>query len=570
MLSLLRIRDFALIEELGIEFGKGLNVITGETGAGKSIVINALGLILGEKARPEDIRSGAQRTAVEAVFEASEGELLVRREVSPSGKGKILINDEMIQRSKLKDIGDKLVDIHGQHTHQSLLRIANHIDLLDGLGKLISLRQEVESEFEGYLRLKKELGNLKEELSEREKRTDLLKFQIEEIEGASPEITEEEKLLHECTLLRNAESLFRLSDEVHKILDEDELEIPSIRTRLNFILNSLRQLAQIDEKTRPLLSQLESASAALEDISFELRSYRDGIDFNQERLAQIEERLDILGRIKRKYGGSLQEALKYLDGLKSELSRMERGEERLQELTREIEEVSSRLIDKSLALSKKREKVARKLEKDVEGELFYLGMKEAHFKVDIREKKNGEGVGGILDCGLRIADCESKDGAKRNQEEILMVDSKGCDEVEFLISPNPGEGLKPLAKIASGGELSRIMLALKGILAKVDKIPVLIFDEVDVGIGGRMAQVVGERLSSLAQSHQVICITHLPQIASLANMHFRAEKSTAKGRTTTLIRSLKKKERVEEIARMLGGERVSEITLKQAREMIGE
>lgn len=546
MLSLLRIRDFALIEELSIEFGEGLNILTGETGAGKSIIINALGLVLGEKACPEDVRSDTARAVVEAVFETGRGELLIRREIAPSGRGKCFANEKMVLRSRLKEIGEGLVDIHGQHTHQSLLHLANHLDLLDGLGKLMPLRQEADQTFEEYLHLKRELGNLEEEFKERERKIDLLRFQIKEIEMAGLEIGEEERLLCERTLLRNAESLFHCSNEAYKVLDEDEPEVVSVRTGLGSILNSLRRLSQIDSKTKPFLDSVEEVLVTLEDTSFELRNYRDGIEFSQESLFAVEERLDTLARIKRKYGGGIKEAFARLDSLKHELSRMEHSQERIDELAAEIEEVAGRLIKKSLLLSGKRKKVAKRLEKGVEEELAHLGMKNTRFKVDIRKKEAGERVG----------------------EEDLMVDSKGCDEVEFLISPNPGERLKPLAKIASGGELSRIMLAMKGILAGVDEIPVLIFDEIDVGIGGATARVVGERLSSLSKSHQVICITHLPQIASLADIHFRVEKSTIEGRTTTLIKSLNQEERIEEIARMFGGEKVSETSLKQAREML--
>lgn len=546
MLSLLRIRDFALIEELSIEFGEGLNILTGETGAGKSIIINALGLVLGEKACPEDVRSDTARAVVEAVFETGRGELLIRREIAPSGRGKCFANEKMVLRSRLKEIGEGLVDIHGQHTHQSLLHLANHLDLLDGLGKLMPLRQEADQTFEEYLHLKRELGNLEEEFKERERKIDLLRFQIKEIEMAGLEIGEEERLLCERTLLRNAESLFHCSNEAYKVLDEDEPEVVSVRTGLGSILNSLRRLSQIDSKTKPFLDSVEEVLVTLEDTSFELRNYRDGIEFSEESLFAVEERLDTLARIKRKYGGGIEEAFARLDSLKHELSRMEHSQERIDELAAEIEEVAGRLIKKSLLLSGKRKKVAKRLEKGVEEELAHLGMKNTRFKVDIRKKEAGERVG----------------------EEDLMVDSKGCDEVEFLISPNPGERLKPLAKIASGGELSRIMLAMKGILAGVDEIPVLIFDEIDVGIGGATARVVGERLSSLSKSHQVICITHLPQIASLADIHFRVEKSTIEGRTTTLIKSLNQEERIFEIARMFGGEKVSETSLKQAREML--
>lgn len=546
MLSLLRIRDFALIEELSIEFGEGLNILTGETGAGKSIIINALGLVLGEKACPEDVRSDTARAVVEAVFETGRGELLIRREIAPSGRGKCFANEKMVLRSRLKEIGEGLVDIHGQHTHQSLLHLANHLDLLDGLGKLMPLRQEADQTFEEYLHLKRELGNLEEEFKERERKIDLLRFQIKEIEMAGLEIGEEERLLCERTLLRNAESLFHCSNEAYKVLDEDEPEVVSVRTGLGSILNSLRRLSQIDSKTKPFLDSVEEVLVTLEDTSFELRNYRDGIEFSEESLFAVEERLDTLARIKRKYGGGIKEAFARLDSLKHELSRMEHSQERIDELAAEIEEVAGRLIKKSLLLSGKRKKVAKRLEKGVEEELAHLGMKNTRFKVDIRKKEAGERVG----------------------EEDLMVDSKGCDEVEFLISPNPGERLKPLAKIASGGELSRIMLAMKGILAGVDEIPVLIFDEIDVGIGGATARVVGERLSSLSKSHQVICITHLPQIASLADIHFRVEKSTIEGRTTTLIKSLNQEERIFEIARMFGGEKVSETSLKQAREML--
>ncbi|MBU0568420.1 DNA repair protein RecN [bacterium] len=543
---MLRIRDFALIEELSIEFGEGLNILTGETGAGKSIIINALGLVLGEKACPEDVRSDTARAVVEAVFETGRGELLIRREIAPSGRGKCFANEKMVLRSRLKEIGEGLVDIHGQHTHQSLLHLANHLDLLDGLGKLMPLRQEADQTFEEYLHLKRELGNLEEEFKERERKIDLLRFQIKEIEMAGLEIGEEERLLCERTLLRNAESLFHCSNEAYKVLDEDEPEVVSVRTGLGSILNSLRRLSQIDSKTKPFLDSVEEVLVTLEDTSFELRNYRDGIEFSEESLFAVEERLDTLARIKRKYGGGIEEAFARLDSLKHELSRMEHSQERIDELAAEIEEVAGRLIKKSLLLSGKRKKVAKRLEKGVEEELAHLGMKNTRFKVDIRKKEAGERVG----------------------EEDLMVDSKGCDEVEFLISPNPGERLKPLAKIASGGELSRIMLAMKGILAGVDEIPVLIFDEIDVGIGGATARVVGERLSSLSKSHQVICITHLPQIASLADIHFRVEKSTIEGRTTTLIKSLNQEERIFEIARMFGGEKVSETSLKQAREML--
>lgn len=548
MLSLLRIRDFALIEELTIELGEGLNILTGETGAGKSVIINALSLVLGEKARSEDIRSGAEKAVAEAVFETKKGEFLIKREITPLGRGRCFVNGDLVPLSRLKEIGEDLVDIHGQHAHQSLLNPANHIDLLDGLGGLGPLRQEVAQEFGNYLSFKRELERLERELQDRERRIDLLRFQIDEIEGANFQLEEEERLLYERTLLRNAEILFHSSDEAYRLLNEDEIELPSIHTKLSAILPNLRRLAEIDEKTKPLLEQTESLLLQVEDLSFGLRDYRDRIEFSPERLLAIEERLSVLERIKRKYGGSLKEALSCLDSFKKEFLGLEHSEERLQDLAKKIKEVGFSLVEKSLSLSEKSKQVAAGLEQRVREELRHLGMKDALLKVDIRPKEGGEGV-------------EGRDGT-------LIVDSKGCDQIELMISVNPGEELKSLAKIASGGELSRIMLALKGILAKVDEIPLLVFDEIDVGIGGRIAQVVGERLSKLSKDHQIICITHLPQIASLADLHFKVEKRLNRGRTTIQINPLKPEERIEEIARMIGGKKVTESTLKTAREML--
>ena len=561
MLKELNIKNFAIIDQLRVEFAPGLNVFTGETGAGKSIVVDALNLALGERASADLIRTGCQEAVVEAAFELngrgtkeivallsdqgietiSGEDLIVRRVLSSSGKNKVYINGSLATLTTLSALGANLADIHGQHEHQSLLALDRQMDMLDSFGGLGSLREAVSQAYYRLLGARKELVALETGERDLAQREDMLRFQKNEIEAAMLTPGEDAGLANEQNVLANSEKLAGLVAMVDDTLYAAD---SSVLSNLKKAVNGLKEIAQIDNRLSGPVELCESGRAQIEEAAREISSYRESVEFDPKRLEEIGDRLDLIQKLKKKYGSTIEEINQFGAQATAELERMERSTEELERLKSEIQTIKLGLTDKAEKLSKKRGAAAQDLEKKVEAELGHLGMKKTIFSVKITQE----------------AGDDTLDGHK--------LGPRGADRVEFLISPNPGEEPKPLAKIASGGELSRIMLALKTILIEGDEIPTLVFDEVDAGIGGAVAEEVGKKLKRIAAKHQVFCITHLPQIASMATSHYGVAKSVKKDRTSTEVRLLEAQERVDEIARMLGGKTITDATIKHAEEMI--
>lgn len=551
MLRELRIKNLAIIDDLVVRFEKGLNVLTGETGAGKSVIVDALGLALGDRAQSDLIKSGEKEAVVQAYFEReeygqlpdigvdmSEG-LVLRRVVSSGGKSKAYVNDMMVTLQTLAEVGKSLVDIHSQHEHQSLLSPEKQLTLLDSYGKLQSDREKVSSLFHGVKALKDECAGLREKAEERVHRLDLLRFQINEISAASPKQGEKGTLEEERKILANITKLSSLAETAYSLLYGSE---GSAEERLSLAVAQLREMHPIDNSIGETLEMLESAKALIEDASSTLRGYGDKYDFEPGRLEIIEDRLELIGRLEKKYGGGVEAIMNYRDAAEEELRTLESADDRLVSLEEELRTKERELLNAAAALSEKRRKTAREIEGRINGTLNELAFAKAAFRIDITREQAGD-------------------------EGRYRVNSNGMDRIEFQFSANPGEPLKSLAKIISGGELSRVMLALKSILADVDSVPVLIFDEVDAGIGGRTAESVGRKLDAISDRHQLICITHLPQIASFGDVHLKIEKKEKNNRVHVEIKELYGKERQDEIARMLSG-KITEISLKHAGELL--
>jgi len=566
MLRELRIKNFAIIEDLNLSFSKGLNILSGETGAGKSIIIGALTLLLGGRASADLVRSAEREAVVEALFDVepesqinhqleawgvtTEDGLLAKRVVSRSGKGKAFINGSLATLQMLGQLGMGLISISGQHEHQTLLREDRQIDILDLFGNLASLREEVEGGHKNLLEVSRRLHDLRELEKGKTQRKELLCFQIKEVGDANLKPEEEGRLREEEKILSNAQKLAELTGTAYDAVYQSP---DSAMERLRETLAALKGVVAVDDSTKPIFSALETALFQLEDTAHSLRDYMQKIEDDQGLLEEIEIRLDEINKLKKKYGGTLEEVIHYKEKAEKELAQIELNEEEL--LKREEEEwaLREKVMQHAMELSKKRGRVASLLSKKMEGELESLGMKKAVFKVKlekIREKADGEEPESSPPGGFRLTE-------------------KGVDMVEFLVCPNPGEEMKPLAKIASGGELSRVVLALKRIAAQERGAATLVFDEVDSGIGGATAEVVGRKLKNVARRQQTLCITHLPQIASFADFHQSIYKKMEGGRTTTLVKKLDSlKEREEEIARMLGGTNITTKTREHAREML--
>jgi len=553
MLLELRIKNFAIIDELNLSFSKGLNILTGETGAGKSIILNAVHLLLGDKATEEWIRSSEEEASVEAIFDISEnaevkkrlkdktphlqgeGEessLLIRRVISRSGRGKVFINGNLATLGVLAESGEGLLSIYGQHEHQSLQRVETHVDILDEFGKLLGLREEFQKQYQEFVSLSGEVERIRAERERRTKERELMVFQSKEIEASRIQPGEEKSLKEERGILNHAK---KLMDFAHVSEETIYSEEGSAIERIQKILSQGREMAAIDPSLSQLLKSLESTLIQLEDITLALRDYSRRVEVNPVRLEEIENRLEEIDRLKRKYGSTIEEVLSFKHRMEKALESFTSDEERLSQLERLLDPLQQTVNGLAKKLSDERKKVALELKKSVEKELGSLGMRKTVFEIRM---------------------------------DPLPLSLIGVDRVEFLISPNVGEEVKPLAKIASGGELSRMMLAMKRILAEVGGRQVLIFDEVDSGIGGAMAEVVGKKLRELSRHHQVICVTHLPQIASFADQHHSVRKEVKAGRTLTLVDRLNQEAIVDEIARMLGGVKVTEKTRAHAQEMI--
>ncbi len=563
MLTELTIKNFAIIDQLQIEFGPGLNALTGETGAGKSILVDAIGLILGSKASVDMIRTGAEEASIEAFFDLSAGEiagilrrfdleknegLVIRRVVNRSGKSRAYLNGNAVTLSMLEEISGELVNIYGQHEHQHFLEPKRHIDILDGAGDLLSRRRTYEELYGRWRQAASEMEEGAARQKQRSERLELLIFQSQEIaraglrEPRAGEPDEEETLTAERARLVHAEKLFEIAHQGFEALYGDS---GSAIERLKSTRQRLREGEKIDPSLSPFRQALETAILQAEDAASSLRIYRDKIQFDPKRQEEVESRLDEIRKLKRKYGDSLAKVLAYKGKLDEERKGLENLEEKIAEIQSRMDHFYRQALQSARELSQQRKKIARTLDARVEEELADLGMERAGFQIRL-EAENAH-PGGL---------------------PAQPLGENGLDRVEFFLSPNPGEELKPLAKIASGGELSRIMLALKRIFTRDSGVRTLVFDEVDAGIGGGIAEVVGRKLKDIARRHQVFCITHLAQIASYADVHYKAAKKTQGERTVVEVERLSEEGRVKEIARMLGGVKITGKTLEHAGEML--
>jgi DNA repair protein RecN (Recombination protein N) len=563
LLRQLDISGLAVVKELSLEFEPGLNVLTGETGAGKSIIVGAIGLLVAEKTGPEIVRTGEKAARITGVFEIGDGQeisgemecagiqadsnqVIVKREISSEGRTRAYLNGEPVTLNVMKKIGDLLVDFHGQHEHQSLLRKSTHVDLLDSFGSLRQQREKVWRICTNLRKFRDELEGFLAEQRDAKAQVDFIKFQVSDIESARLKEGEEETLEEERTVLANFDRLASALKEANGLLYEDELACVE---RLSRASKALKNASAIDAKLEILQAELASAEIAVGEVGRSLGSYLDSLEFSPSRLDEIESRLSLIGRMKKKYGRSVREILGFGEELRSKLYCVESGTERERELRAGIDETARELAKAASLLVEKRRIAAKKLEREVEKELASLGMKGTRFVVE-----------------MELRDEEPHDIELEGKR--IRVDAQGPSDLQFLISPNVGEELRPLVRIASGGEVSRIMLALKTVLVRADAVDVMVFDEIDVGIGGNIARVVGEKLKALSRAKQIICITHIPMIASLGDTHFFVSKDVEAGRTYASARALGREERVKEIARMLAGDKISETTLKQAREML--
>lgn len=574
MLTELRIENFAIIQNLELKFGPGLITFTGETGAGKSILLDAIEAIVGGRADTNNIRSGADRAVIEAVFRlpvASRAEILsildreelceeeeyltLGRELRREGRSVARVNGRTVSMSLLRELGEFLVDIHGQSEHLSLLNVRQHLGLLDRYAGGEALLNEFRQSYRRLVTLRRELRELRQNEKDATRRAELLEFQAQEIEAAHLREGEEETLKQERDRLANAESLATLTRQALAILEGATPELPAISDLLGRLVQTLNALARIDSSQLALAEHAGMMSESGDELIRALQDYLERLEFNPRRLEQVEERLELIHRLKRKYGGSVQAILAHGIEARQRLEDIAHAGERIQQLEEEEKWVLEQLAKQGERLSDLRRQTAERLAIAVERELDDLNMAGARFKVDIQQEADVEGV----PVG----------------EQRLAFDETGLDRVEFLIAPNPGEGFKPLVKTASGGETSRLMLALKNVLARADAIPTLIFDEIDQGIGGRVGAVVGEKLWRLGRQHQVLCVTHLPQLAAFGDQHFRVLKRVEGGRTQTIAEQLDDAARLDELAQMLGAlneenRRAAQATLEQARQRAKE
>ncbi|MGB7295082.1 MAG: DNA repair protein RecN [Candidatus Aminicenantales bacterium] len=553
MLGSLRIRNLATIEDLEVRFEDGFSILSGETGAGKSIIIDGLRLILGDKASPEIIRTGKTEAVVEAVFRLQtiegcpdglpandEGEVFIQRQIVQQGTGKAYLNGVLIPVRKLREIGPFLVDVYGQNDHIFLLQVESHLLYLDDFLGLGDRRQEVSRLAQEVRRLARQKEELEIQTRERAQRLDFLSFQIKEIEAAKLRPGEWEELLAERNILKNAEKIALLVEDGLDCISGEEHSVLSGLAKLKEVVG---ELSKFDPGIRIYSEPLEQASIAGGELADALTRFKDRETFGPDRLEKLEERLSTLEKLRRKYGETIEDILDHLDKVKREAAELAGSEEKRAGLEAEIKRVLGEYRNRAEALSRQRKAGCPKLEAQVEKEIALLGMKKAGFRVKLETTPADEG-------------------------EPTHARELGLDEAEFLISPNPGEDLRPLRKIASGGELSRIMLAIKTIGKDKGEPRTLIFDEIDSGIGGKTAEMIAAKLRDLSRRHQVICITHLPQIASFAPHHFRIEKMVAKERTFTTVQALGFEDRVVEISRLLSGSRTTPASLQNAREML--
>jgi DNA repair protein RecN (Recombination protein N) len=562
MLVELRIRDLAIIDEVDIGFSRGLNVLTGETGAGKSIIINAVNMLLGDRSSDGLVRTGAEQGTVEALFDFSgkphieerlkamglpdSRDVLIKRMVMASGRSRVFVNGELSTLTTISKIGEVLLSVYGQYEHQSLQKAERHIDILDEYGKLVPLRRDYEGIFRDMEGFRRELAGLRERESQTIKDRELMRFQSQEIASANLDEGEEDALSEQRTLLANAERLHERADLAEGTLYSGD---SSISEKLTTVLQKVREISKIDSSMESLAKTIETSIYQLEEVAFALRDYRDKVECDPEALEAVERRFDEIRRLKTKYGDTIKEVFHFKSRLDDQLQTLESDRARIEELEEHLTRVEQKTVELARDLSRKRKSVAETFRKVMEEELVSLGMANTVFEIRFGADRPMAREKWVVACEVPLG-------------------PRGMDTAEFYISPNVGEEPRPLSRIASGGELSRIMLAIRRIIASTEPGQTLIFDEVDSGIGGAVAEVVGKKLKDLSLYHQVLCVTHLPQIACFADVHHRVTKKAQTNRTLTRTRELKAKERVDEIARMLGGIHITDKTRAHASEMI--
>lgn len=551
MLQELSIKDFAIIDEIQISFQPKMTVLTGETGAGKSIIIDALGLLAGGRGSTEFIRKGEKKAVIQGLFtlpreantynileeygiDSEDGQIILQRDLYRGGRNICRINGMMVNLATLRKVGETLIDIHGQNEHQELMKPENHIDLLDEYDKKTSeLRNQYQVVYQNYRKLK--LSMEKKEADEKAwaQRLDMLNFQVKEIGEAGLKINEEDELVEEKNKLDNFQAIHDALELSYQILSGEKIDVVG---NLGNAMNELSDVSDLSENLQEINTKISDAFYSLEDVARDISDELDSMEWNGERLNEIEERLELIHQLKRKYGDTIEDILHYRSRIVKELREMENAEQNSEKQERQLSEALEKVKELAIKLSKQRKKSAKKLEKMIHEQLSALYMDKAVFEVKFL-----------------------------NNSKLY---SKGIDKVEFYIQTNPGEEMGPLAKIASGGELSRIMLALKTIFSQKMGVTSIIFDEVDTGVSGRVAQAIAEKISQISNNSQVLCITHLPQVAAIADNHYYISKSVNDGRTETSLEELDEKQKIREIARMLSGSEITELTLKHAEELI--
>ncbi len=566
MLTELHIQNFAIIDKLHLRFGPGLIILTGETGAGKSIILDAVVMLIGGKADTTYVRTNSDAALVEGVFQLKGPEreavheilkreelmddpdyVVLSREIRKEGRSVARVNGRTVGVSLLKEIGALVVDIHGQAEHLSLLDSRAHLGLLDRYAEVARPLSEYRQTYHALLNLRRELSELRKAQADADRRLEMLTYQAEEIEAARLKVGEDEDLRKERDRLANAEALAQNAQEALAILDEGSPEMPAASDLLGQAAQALTTLAKLDPAQSELANQAEVLLETISEIVHSVRNYLEEIEFNPRRLEQVEERLDLIHSLKRKYGGSIPAVIAYGQDARKQLEMISGAAERIAELELQEAKLLDTLAKQGNLLSEKRKSAAEALSRGIEAELDDLRMSSAKFRVDFQTRPDPNGI--PLGDGARVA-----------------FDHNGFDKVEFLIAPNPGEGLKPLVKIASGGETSRLMLGLKNVLARADEVPSLIFDEIDQGIGGRVGMTVGQKLWNLSRSHQVFCVTHLPQLAVFGDEHYQVQKLVQGDRTITRVERLDGEARLLELSQMLG--EVGEGTLRSAHELM--
>jgi DNA repair protein RecN (Recombination protein N) len=591
MLLELNIKDFAIIDRLSLRLEAGFNVLTGETGAGKSIIIDALGTLRGDRADPTFVRAGAERARVEGVFSISDRpdivpvlseyglwddedeQIILSREVnSESGRSVARINGRAVSISVLREVGGRLVDIHGQHEGLSLFNTRTHGEMLDRFGGLLPLRAEVAEKVGELRKVRDELASLRKAAASRAERIEELRYLLEDVGAAKLQPGEEAQLLQERSLVQNGAKITDLVTSAYALLyagdEAARRPVKPVVESLGAVNDALAELARLDPSIARAAEQASELLYMLEDLAASVRSYRDGMEFDPARLDAIEDRLTLLRDMQRKYHGSIEQILERAASAEAEIERLTHSAEHLADLEAQETRLLAEIGALAGQLSRRRRAMGDQLAAAVEGAMRDLAMPNVRFFVALEHEEDPNGV--PVDEGLRTPEAARAPDGEAGSSAVRRwsFDKTGIDQIEFLLSPNPGEPLKPLARIASGGESARLLLALKSILSRVDDVPTLVFDEVDVGVGGRAGHVVGEKLWGISDRHQVVCITHLAQVASFGDAHYAIAKSFSADRTHTRIELLAEDQRVEELAAMLDGVPVSDHSRHSAREMV--